>query len=450
MDAYYREAEWFFTLLTDPEGTRRFEPKDPAARRARYEASFREFGRFLEFLEHPQTRFRSLQIAGTSGKGSVTTMIAALLSASGLKVGDHTSPYLQLALEKLRIDGQLIKPSQFITLMTAFRSCVANWHARGETLKYGHAWVAFTFFWLARAGVDWGVVETGMGGRFDPTNYLPAELAVITNVDYDHVRSLGGTLSSIAWHKAGIIKPHQRVVTAATKPETLAAITAEVREKSAQLRRVKLDRDLYVHTNTSRYFIGDLPLQGAYQTINAATAITAVDWLAECDGVSLDDDVIRHAFTQHRHPGRFEVVQQQPVVVLDGAHNPHKMAALMASVRQQFSGRRLTCIVGIISGKAAEPMLRTLVADCHAILVSQPHVIGKPAQPPDELAATIRVLAPNLPIDTFERVDAAIDHFMATASKTDVLLITGSIYLVGEARERWYDSRATLRQLEHG
>ena len=287
-----------------------------------------------------------------------------------------------------------------------------------------------------------------MGGRYDPTNVLSAEISIITNVDYDHTKSLGDTIPEIAFHKAGIIKEGQRVVTAATKPETLAAIDAEVAAKNATLQHVNLADDLTITARYGNYTLKNLSLKSHYQRINAATAITAVDWLAHDFGFDLTKEAIASAFSNLESPGRFEVVQDDPTIILDGAHNPHKMAALVDSVKRAYPDRSIWVLAGMIVGKSAEPILQSLLPIASRLILSQPKVIGKPPQSLDALDALVESYAPWLPTAHAPNVQDGIDYFLHYAEPGDMLLITGSIYLIGEARERWYDSAEKLKELE--
>ena len=385
IEDFRREREWLFTLLTDPKGERFFIEKSRETLQQQFQDGLARMAAFLEFAGNPHSKFPSVHIAGTSGKGSVTTMVAALLTACGQRTADHTSPYLQLALEKLRVDGQMIAPSAFAELVREFRKLYEQWQMQGKTLKYGEAWVFLTFLWFAQQRLDWGVIETGMGGRYDPTNVLSAELAIITNVDLDHTKSLGDTIPEIAWHKVGIIKPHQRVVTAATRPETLAAISAEANQKNATVQHVTLTDDLIVMARYGSYSIANLPLKGHFQRINAATAITAVDWLAHDFGFTFNEQTIHASRITHHSTGRFEIVQENPTIILDGAHNPHKIAALVDSIQRDYRDKKFWVLAGMIVGKSAEPILRSLLPITKHLILSQPNVIGKPAQSAESL-----------------------------------------------------------------
>ena len=446
------ERKWLYTLVTDPEGKRYFIPKDRSTYQQQFEEQIVRMTAFLEFCGNPQAQFRSVHVAGTSGKGSVTTMIAALLTACGQRTGDHISPYLQLSLEKLRVDGVMVAPSEFTQLVRDFRQKYEQWVANGEWLKYGEAWVALTFLYFAQEKPDWAVIETGMGGRYDPTNVVPSELAVVTNVDYDHVQSLGATLPEIAAHKAGIIKHGGRVLTAAVKPEVIAVIEAESQSKQATLRH--LDYQIHengtvsVKTPAHSFEQLELAVTGTYQKLNAATAIAAVSWLSEAGEFELTESAIHQAFADLEYAGRFEIMQQAPLIILDGAHNPHKMRAFVQSVQAAYPDQKFSVLFGMIVSKEADGIIEALAPIVQRFIVSEPKVFGKPPQPASEVADRIRAVVDDAEIHLYPDVQDGIDFFEQSATENDKLLVTGSIYLIGEARERWYPQEDILRELE--
>lgn len=450
---YEAALAWLRGLIRDPTGQRFLNPRPPAEKRARLEAGLARMQQFMTFAGRPHTHFPSVHVAGTSGKGSVTLMIAALLAAAGQRVADHVSPYLQIPNEKLRLNGRMIPPSALTALIHTFRDLHTRWLHQAEPLLYGEAWVALTMLWFAAQRPAWGVVETGLGGRFDPTNVLPAGLAVITNVDYDHLQALGPTLADIAWHKAGIIKPGGLALTAETRPETLAILAAEAQQQGATLRQVSYtwqpERGLSVATPVRAYTHLPLRLTATYQATNAALAIAAVDWLAVEHGFTLTPHHILSALQDFKLPGRFEIMPGRPAVVLDGAHNPHKMRTLVASLRAAYPQRRVMAIVGMIYSKDAGAILEALAPAAAHLIVTRPQVWGKPAHPPETLADWLAEHHPQTPVQTIPDVQQALDMALAQAeAERDVVVVTGSMYLVGEARERWHPRLALLRELE--
>ncbi|MCG3209480.1 MAG: Folylpolyglutamate synthase [Anaerolineae bacterium] len=455
---YRRQIEWLHSLITDPTGARYFTPKSPATRQAEFTAQLTRTADFLEFAGHPHTQFNSIHVAGTSGKGSVAAMLAAILTAAGQRTGRHISPFLQICNEKLMVDGRLISPSEFVALVEQFRQLHARWLAAGRPfndLRFSEAWTALTFLWLAQQRVDWAVIETGLGGRFDPTNVLPARLAVITNVNLDHLNVLGPDLASVARHKAGIIKPGGLAITAETNPAALAIIEAEAAAKGARLFRLARDfsfsvRDnlLSVQTPFRRFDNLRVAIPGRFQQANAALAVAALDVLAELEKLTLPPPAIEQGLAAVRFPGRLELVQSQPPVILDGAHNPHKMAALMDSLSEIYPGRPITALVGMIRLKDAAEMIRVLTPHVNRFIATTPAVFGKPSLPPNELANIIEETAPAAAVVTAPSAPAGVELALQTIKANELLLVTGSLYLVGEAREYWYPQIEILRQLE--
>lgn len=450
---YEAAYNWILSLIRgDAKVVRKLAPE---SKLARYQARMDNLAAFAEFIGNPQNKFKSVHIAGTSGKGSVTVLIAALLTACGFKTGDHVSPYLQLCIEKLRINDEMIKPSAFVELVDSFRQEHDRWLAQGGKLRYGQAWVALTFWWLAREQVDWGVVETGMGGRFNGTNLLPSELAVITNVDYDHVKSIGPTLEQIAWHKSGIIKPHHEiVVTAEKKANVLEVFQEEAQKNDARLYQIQYvindDGTFLVTTPHSVFSNVPLALQGGFQYENAALAVTAVDILAHRHGFELSDKIVQETLNSVVFPGRVETVQTNPTIILDGAHNPHKMEALANTLRSAYPDKKLTLIVGMISTKNVTDGIEKLGSLAERIIVTEPNVYQKPAHPAGQIVHLIQQQFPNLPITALPKVQDAIDLAISTANDDTLIVVTGSIYLIGEARERWYPKNDILMRLEFG
>lgn len=450
--AQYEAAyQWLLSLVKDPTGKIETRDRSREARILQYRERYAQMKAFLDFAGNPEAKFKSVHVAGTSGKGSVTVMISALLTACGQRTGDHTSPFLQLPTEKLRVDGRMIKPSEFAEVVTELRELVTRWKTQGNSFRYAHGWAALTYLWFNYAQVDWGVYETGVGGRFANSNLMAAEVAVITNVDYDHVKSLGPTLEGIAWHKAGIIRPNKPAVTTETKPEILAIMRQEAAEKNATLYECdyEIGEDGLTVRTPYRVFRGIRPnLRGKYQLINAALSITAVDILAHKFNFELTEQAIESALNSLVYAGRFEIVQQSPTVILDGAHNPAKMKAFVESVQRAYPNRKATVMIGKLATKDGSEMLRLLLPIAERFVASQPNVFGKMPTPAATLAETLRSIAPDIPVTIEPNIAKAVSQTLDALDEEDLFIITGSIYLLGAAREHWHDSRVMLRGLE--
>lgn len=404
--------------------------------------------RFLDSAGAPQTRFRVLHVGGTSGKGSTSAYLASIMHAAGYRTGMHVSPYLQVEIEKLQVDGRLVSGDRFADHVQALDEAVKRWVSQGgEALSYGEFWVALTFLAFAREEVEFAVIEVGAGGRFDLTNVVMPEVAVITSIGLDHVRTLGGTIPEIAWHKAGIIKDGRPAVTTVAEPEALTVIEREAAERHTPLTIVREVRDFQVlgtrddrtellDISSGRVF--NLPLPGVFQGANAAAAIAAARALRDLPGGPISDDVIARGLAGTRFPGRMEIVQRRPRVVLDGAHNPSKMAALAESIALLGRPRRRIVVFGCLDSHDYIAMARTVARMADEVIVTAPFATARASASTEELARAVR--AAGQPTEVIEEPRLAVDAALARAGTDDEILVTGSLYLVGQVRERWYDS----------
>jgi dihydrofolate synthase/folylpolyglutamate synthase len=390
-----------------------------------------------------------VHVAGTSGKGSTTTLCASILTAAGFRTGTHVSPYLQVATEKLQVDGRIVPAERYAELVESMRESVEAWVGAGnERPNYGEFWVAMTYRYFAAERVDVAVVEVGAGGRFDVTNVIEPEVVAVTSVGYDHIATLGPTLSEIAWHKAGIIKPGSVAVTAVTDPEALRVIEAEARSQGVELRHVRAgDAFRDVQTDELGTSFTDarsgrrlrVRLAGSFQATNAATAVA----VARAFDPAVSDEAIEIGLRAARFPGRVEVVQRSPLVLLDGAHNPEKVASLRGNLALLFGDRRIVLVFGALESKSFAEMLDIMLPDVAALVATAPSVLAKPSITAEQIAAQ----APSgLPVWTEPDPLAAVDRALELAGAGDLILVTGSLYLVGNVRERWYPTERILEQ----
>lgn len=458
----YRQAErWLYTLIKDPSGERYFQQKSMEVRMLEFVEQIERTQAFMDFWDNPEKVYPIIHVAGTSGKGSVVRLISGLLSAAGLRVGYHVSPYLQVCNEKLIVDNRMISPSGFVALVEDFKTTYQEWlqnQHRYDSLKYGEAWVAMTLRWMATQQVDWAVIETGLGGRYDPTNIVPSQLAVITNVHYDHIEVLGEELTQIAGHKAGIIKTGGLAITAETNPEALAVIKAEAEQKKARLFRLGHEFDYQVRQAGGAALLSvqgvyhnyenlRIAMSGEFQQVNAALAVASVDLLAGQGNFKLSQEQVRQGVAV-KFPGRFEIVQEKPLVILDGAHNQHKAAALAKSLGQSFPGRKMTVVLGTLSIKDFSGIVRALAPLTEQWVATQPKVLGKPSTSPEELAEAILAETPDAKISMTEDVGAAIQLARKMVGQEGIILVTGSLYMLGDARSVWFPVDQILEDLE--
>jgi dihydrofolate synthase/folylpolyglutamate synthase len=461
---YYDALHWLHSFIAYPEGNPTPRPVDrtSAEKLALHAGKIHRMEILLGYLGNPQDTFRSVHVAGTGGKGSTATMIGKILEGVHDRVGVRTSPYLQVPGEKLRINGTMISPSSFARVVDSLRDQYEAFKRDYPDFKTGYKSVhtAFYYSYFAESHLDWAVIETMMGGRFDFTNVLNPELSVITNVDFDHVPALGTTLAEIAWHKAGIIKRGRPVITGEQKQEALAVIRQEAAAKGAELycqgkdfdwEMVSLD-DRGVTINVSapfrEYRSVRVPLIGSFQAQNAGLAVAAVDVLAHTHSFPMTSDIANRALAGVQFPGRMEIVQENPRVILDGAHNPQKTLALSRAMAELYPNTSFTLICGMLRSKDTSQSLKHLLSQSKRIVTVKPQVVGRACMEAADLAGVVRGIGYTGPIDVLPDVTQALDTILAKAKPDDMILVTGSLYMLGEARNHWVSPESLLIEAE--
>jgi dihydrofolate synthase / folylpolyglutamate synthase len=431
-------------------------PPDATAEeiRARAIARNERLRAFLEFLGNPHLAYRTVHIAGTSGKGSTSAFLASILTEAGFRTGLHVSPYLQVETEKLQLNHQLMSPAAFVQHVKALDAEVQKWVGEGNTsLTYGEFWVALTFFSFAREQCDYVVCEAGAGGRFDLTNIVEPDVSVITSVGLDHVRTLGDTIPEIAWHKAGIIKQGVPAITTVQDPDALAVIEEESRKQRAPLTVLQRDRDYRweLRPDGFGYLILDelsrpvrLPLAGEFQASNAAIAARAV-MMTRGDGEPpIPVEAIESGIERTRFPGRVEIVQEAPQVILDGAHNPEKIGALVRTLHHfSHTGRRIL-VLGSLGGHDFLNVAEIVAPEADEVIITAPSAYERQSAPVDEILQAVERAGrfAQLVLDPIDAIQTALER----AEPHDQIVVTGSLYLVGAVREYWYPRRAILAQ----
>lgn len=389
----------------------------------------------VHVLGDPQTAYPVVHITGTNGKGSTSRMVTALLRAAGLAVGTYTSPHLESINERIAYDGRAIADDQLAALIS---DLAALEPMLADRPSYFELLTAAALRWFAEQAVDVAVIEVGLLGRYDATNVCEADVSVLTNVRRDHTDGKGPWRQRIASEKVGIVKPGSTFVlgeTDAALDDVFAAVpAAETWRRGEQFDVVGDALALggrLLSLRTPNHTVDDvfLPLHGAHQADNAAIALTAAEALF---GRALDDDLVREAFAQVEVPGRFEIVHRQPTVVLDGAHNVDGAAAAARTLADEFTlAGSLIMVVGMLEGRDATEMLRALGAAEAAFVIA--------CTPPSNRAqhsAAVAAAADGLGIvaEAVADVGDALRRAMALASSDDLILVTGSLYVVGAAR----------------
>jgi dihydrofolate synthase/folylpolyglutamate synthase len=403
--------------------------------------------RILTAWDRPHERLTAVHLAGTNGKGSTAAMIAAMLRAAGCRVGLYTSPHLHALNERMRINDQPIPAARLAELADELRALLESNQYKsvgdgGEPPTYFECTTAIALTYFARERVDWAVIETGLGGRFDATNLVTPRLAVLTPIDYDHTDYLGHSLTSIAREKAGILKAGVPAVTAPQPPEAEAVIEREARSLGAPLHRCGREF-FYDGEEEQRLTYRDrqrllphlaCPLLGRHQLMNAAVAVAAALVLRD-GGLSIGDEAIAKGLASVRWEGRLEPLQERPRLLLDGAHNPaaaRALAAFLAEEKQRVGGS-VTVIFGIMRDKAVAEVvaaLRPVVDGWIATAPATPRAL-----PADQVAAAIEAAGGRVAI--IADPARAVAETLPTLSPSDLCCVTGSFYTVAAARE-WF------------
>ncbi|HEX6510039.1 MAG TPA: Mur ligase family protein [Chloroflexota bacterium] len=424
----------------------------PAAEVGLRRASF-----LLERFGSPQRSFRSVHVAGTTGKGSTTTMIGSILQATGARTGYFRSPHLHSYRERIAVDGVDIDESSWVRCLDRIMPVAESMEA-GEYSQYDlgrptlfEALFAAAALHFRDQGVEWAAVETGMGGRLDATNTLVSDVAVITNVSLEHTRVLGNTVEAIAGEKAAIIKPESECVTAARDPAALGVITERASMQSAHLRVVGKDVRWRVQRRGhwgqalclqegARSLDVELGLAGDFQALNAATAFGTALALRD-RRVRIDDAAIAAGLGSARVPGRFEIISDNPTVVLDGAHNPAGMHELCRSLDLFLPGRRIVLVVAAMSDKDINTMASEWKGSNGKVIVTR-------VPETDRAAPTTRIAAAFHPCSDDVRViddtRQALTAGLRLSEDGGVLVIAGSLYLVGWARQLLVPSEVSV------
>ncbi|MBU3688332.1 MAG: bifunctional folylpolyglutamate synthase/dihydrofolate synthase [Acidimicrobiales bacterium mtb01] len=392
--------------------------------------------RLCAAMGDPQHCAPVIHITGTNGKGSTAQMITRLLVASGLRVGTYISPHLERVNERMMIDGVPISDHEFGEQVGAIADLEI---IAGVRPGYFDTCTAAAFRWFADQAVDAMVIEVGLLGRWDATNVVDAQVAVITNIGLDHMEFAGPTRAHIAREKSGIVKSASAVVTGETDPEMIEIFRSAggslllVRDTDFAVDANELalgGRLVVVRTPTTIYPDVFVPLHGRHQADNAAVAITAVETFF---ARPLADDVIAEAMAKVSMPGRFELLDHQPLVIVDGAHNPAGGDVCASVFFEDFdpAGRRIL-VVGCLRGREPIEMLEALRADEFDVVVccTAPSPRGRPAT---ELAEAARAVGCD-DVRVAATVEAAIDEARREAGADDAILVTGSLYVVGAAR----------------
>lgn len=397
----------------------------------------------LTALGDPQDQFRAVHVAGTNGKGSTAAMISAMLRRCGYAIGSYTSPHLTDIRERVSINGQVIGRSEFTELMRKVADAAV---ATGEQPTFFEAMTAIGFLHFAEQAVDLAIVEVGLGGRLDSTNVIMPVLSIITEIQLDHTRILGTDLASIAREKAGIMKPGVPVISREQADEVDAVLAERAEEVGTTVRVVNRDIEfsnrfcstaelgphnrVCLYTETSRLEHLPVPLPGEHQAINCGLALAAVDHLKTV-GFECPEPVVTAGLAETEIPGRMQLVWERPRILVDGAHNPDALGALMRCVGAHVPYDSMVCVFGCAQDKDIDSLLDRVSLGADKVIFTR--AAGNPrAADPDDLRRRFMERSGKM-CQTAPSVGEALELAARAVSRDDLICVTGSFHLVGDA-----------------
>jgi dihydrofolate synthase / folylpolyglutamate synthase len=401
--------------------------------------------KILELLGNPQKKLKCIHIAGTNGKGSITAMLSAIFNEAGYKIGMYISPYLEEFEERIQINGSNISKNDLSMSITKVAEVVENVIALGfEHPTEFEIITCAMFLYFYEKQVDYAVIEVGLGGRLDSTNVINPILSIITSISYDHMKILGDTLDKIAFEKAGIIKEGVPLVLYPQEKDSFEVIRKICKERNCTLIEVPKDsaalesiseningdtQNIIINTEKDSYSI-ELSLLGKHQLLNSSVVIFAVEELNR-QNIIIEKEHVLRALNKVKWPGRLEILRKDPLVVIDGAHNIDGVLKLTESIDTYFNYKDIILILGILADKQVDAMLKAIAPKARKIIAVTPH--SDRAELACDLATNIAVVNPE--VEYLEDYEEAFNKALTYCNKDSLLLISGSLYMIGDMRK---------------
>ena len=401
----------------------------------------------LKLMGNPQDNLQAFHVAGTKGKGSTSAMIFSILKEAGYKVGLYTSPHLQSIRERISTHKGFISQEEFIDLIDYAKPYIeeAKKHPIFGPPTFFEVLTALAFLYFYIKKLDYVVIEVGLGGRLDATNVINPLVSIITPIGFDHMHILGNTIEKIAFEKAGIIKEGKIVISSIQKEEAEKVIAKVAKERNAIYYKIdnlfKWERKDF-SLNGQRFLLSGkdineeffIPLLGEHQIVNAITAFGAIYLLR--DKLSIDYETVREGFKKVQWRGRFQIVSKSPLTIIDGAHNVESAIALRDTLKNYVNFNRLFLICGLMKDKDAEGFLKILNPLVHSYNFVP--LSSHRTRSPEELGNIVKSFNADANINLHTNFYEAINFVKKEASPEDLILITGSLYLAGEALNYFY------------
>ncbi|MBC5626940.1 bifunctional folylpolyglutamate synthase/dihydrofolate synthase [Clostridium sp. NSJ-49] len=400
--------------------------------------------RLLELLGNPQDNLKLIHVAGTNGKGSTTAMITKMLNGLGYKVGMYTSPFLEEFEERIQINGENIPKDVLAELVTYIKPYIGKVEEEG----YGHPTefemiTVLMLLYFEREKIDFGVVEVGLGGRLDSTNVIIPIVSVITSISFDHTNLLGNNLREIAGEKCGIIKRNIPTIVFPQQEEVMDVVIKKCEKENSKLYIVNFnDAELLdivkgdkpfqkVKIKGEKEYILELPLLGEHQIYNLALAIKVMEVVEKQGFIHLNNKAIENSVREVMWKGRLEVLSNNPLIVIDGAHNIQGITTLKNNIQKYFNYKDVYLILGILADKDVEMMVKEITPLAKKVYAVTPHSIRA------ELAQDLRdeIIKYNENCKAYEDYEEAFNNALKDAKENDLIIASGSLYMIGDMRK---------------
>ncbi|HPS54758.1 MAG TPA: folylpolyglutamate synthase/dihydrofolate synthase family protein [Sedimentisphaerales bacterium] len=402
----------------------------------------------LELLGNPQEKFPTAHIAGTKGKGSTATMLAKMLEFNGYKVGLYTSPHLLHLHERIVINSEMISEDQMLDLMNRIYAPIEK-ISETDSVSFFEIMTALAFMYFADSQVDIAVIETGLGGRLDSTNVITPKVVGITSLSIDHQQQLGSTIDKIAAEKAGIFKSGVPIVTVIQKPEAMAVLQSHAEQVKAPLSVTGMDIDfsyrfetsrehgphtrICLATPTSKFEHVRVPLHGKHQAVNCSLALAMLDKL-KCAGYKVDNEKVVEGLNAVSLAGRMEMICQDPRIIIDAAHNAASLRALIHALGQNIPYDSMIVIFGCNCDKDITGMLTQLQYGADKVIFTRSN--SPKAVSPIELADQYTEICGKM-CQSASSIGQAFKLASSAIGREDLICVTGSFYLIGQAKARF-------------
>jgi len=388
----------------------------------------------MEHLDHPERDLSIIHVAGTNGKGSVCRYLSSILIKEGYQVGLFTSPHLQTVRERFCINESLISRKDFTKMIGSLKDAVEHLNSETDQPTYFELCTALAFLFFQKQNINYAIVEVGLGGRYDATNIVSPILSIITNISFDHQQSLGTSIEEIAAEKAGIIKDCVTVITAA-KNEALIIIGKQAVNHNAQLvivddhsssiiERTVDHQSIRIQGVFDEYILETHEI-GGYQKQNLSVAIHAIEQL-QMRGVFVSTESIQDGVRDMVHQGRMKIIHDDPLVIIDGAHNPDGVAELHLTIASLFPEKNIICIFGVLKDKKIHDMIQVIHSFCQSIIITKPTCDR--AVDPEDVKDIFESFGKKVFVTA--NVEQAIQKGLQLTQKDDLILVTGSLYLI--------------------